>query len=150
MNVSRITFDRLYNLGSYEHVKYSLSVDVEKGESSYDALLGVERILESLRPESKCCVKTRGELERSLHHIRQLRIDLAEKGDDEFIRRYGHFVGTPLEYIERCDRMHHEEVAKREKYEARAAKARQLLDDLGGAAKWKDAKLDWEDGDNDY
>ena len=147
MNITRITVGRLYNLGSYEHVRYELSVDVKEGESARGALVAVEKILSALSPESKVCVKTRSELERGLHHIRQLRLDLEKKGDEQFTREHGYFTGTPLEYIERCDRMHYEEVAKRERYEARASKARELLDDLGGAAKWKDAKLDWEDYD---
>jgi hypothetical protein len=40
--------------------------------------------------------------------------------------------------------MHAEQVARRSKYETRAKAARELLDNLGGTAIWKDAKLDWE------
>lgn len=43
---------------------------------------------------------------------------------------------------------HADNVARREAWEARSAKARKLLEDLGGAANFKDAKLDWEDGDD--
>ena len=42
-----------------------------------------------------------------------------------------------------------ESVAKRDAWEARSAKARKLLEDLGGAANWKDAKLEW-DNDDEY
>lgn len=40
-----------------------------------------------------------------------------------------------------------EETHKRDAALARAARARKMFDDLGGAAAWKDAKLDW---DSDY
>ncbi len=52
MNITRITVDRLYNLGSYEHVKFSLSVDVKEGESAAVAMLGVEKIMEALNPKT--------------------------------------------------------------------------------------------------
>lgn len=85
-----MTIGRLYNLGSYEHVRYELTAE-------------------------------------------------------EFRRRNGHFEGTPEEYVQRCKEMHGQNVAERNAWEERSAKARKMMDDLGGAAKWRDAKLDWED-----
>ena len=36
---------------------------------------------------------------------------------------------------------------RRAKYEERLKGAHAMLDDIGGEAKWKDAKLDWESND---
>jgi hypothetical protein len=148
MKVTTITVARLFNLGSYEHVRYEISVEVKEGESATDALVGLEKIIEALKPESQCCVKTNDELERDRNRLDQLRELLNKEGREEFRRRHGHFVGTEEEYIERCEAMHSSEELKRVRYEKRAARARQLLDDLGGAAVWKDAKLDWESSED--
>jgi hypothetical protein len=142
--VSRISVDRLYSTGNFEHVKYSLSVEVPEGASAAAALTGIEKIMAALAPESKACCFTRGELDRELNRTIELRKDLLSLSGDEFMRRHGHFEGTPKDYIERCEKMHAENQAKRLAYEHRARKARAILDDLGGAAAWKDAKLDWE------
>jgi len=148
MNVTKITIGRLYNLGSYEHVRYEISVEVRDGESAKDAMLGVEKILTALAPESKCCVQSQGEIEREKHRVDGMFLDL-QLPDEEFRRKHGHFVGSPLEYATRCKESWMNNRIKRENYEARAAKARELLDSLGGAAVWKDAKLDWETDDCD-
>jgi hypothetical protein len=72
---------------------------------------------------------------------------LVNHGPEEFRRRYGHFEGTPAEFLARCKKSHDENVASRYAWEARSARARKMLEDLGGAANWKDAKLDWENDD---
>lgn len=146
MRTTRITIARLFNLGSYEHCRYEISVEIAEGESAKSAIIGLEKVMAALAPESKCSVRTRGELDRELNCVLELRNQLSLP-EDEFRRRHGHFEGTPKEYYERCEKMHAENVARREAYEKRAARARELLDELGGAEHWKDAKLDWE---NDY
>lgn len=150
MKAAKITIGRLYNLGSYEHVRYEISVEVGMEESARDALLGVEKILEGLKPESKCCVKSLFDLERGEHRIKELRAALVANDEGEFRRKHGHFVGTPEEYVARCEESQVGDMAKREAYERRARHARWLLDHLGGAAEWKDAKLDWENDDGDH
>ena len=150
MKTTKITIGRLYNLGSYEHVRYEISVDVNPGESACDALTCLEKIMEALKPERACLVSTKSELDREKFRVEELRKQLAKDGPEEFIRRNGFFEGTPQEYIERCELGYAENVSKRSQYETRARAARQLLDNLGGAAKWKDAKLDWDNGDDDY
>lgn len=144
--ISKITIGRLYNLGSYEHVRYELTVEVPEGESAATAMVGAERILSALSP--KTSTHSRTDLAREQHQLEEMRRKLTDP--DEFKRHYGHsFVGTPEEYIERCEQSHAVNVARRDAWEAKAALARKMLDDLGGAAKWKDAKLDWDD-DCDY
>ena len=147
MRTTKITIGRLYNLGSYEHVRYEISVEVPEGESAATALLGLEKIITALSP--KTSTHSRGDLEREAHHLVEMHKRLSDEGPDEFRRYYGHFVGTPEEYIDRCEQSHAVNVAQRDAWEARSAKARKLLEDLGGAANWKDAKLDWED-DGDF
>ena len=142
MKVTRITVGRVFNLGNYENVRYEISVDVPEGESPATALVGMEKIISALSP--KTSTHSRSELDREKHRVEEMRHALAGKGEEEFRRNHGHFVGTPDEYIARCAQSNAENVAKRDAWEARREKARQLLDDLGGAAIWKDAKLDWE------
>ena len=151
MKVTKITLARLYNLGSYEHVRYELSVDLGAGDSAANAMLGLEHIMSALNP--KTSTSDRPELERKARRINELKTDLAastgEAGENEFRRKHGHFEGTPEEYVSRCEQSFLANVAKRTAWEERAQKARKLLDDLGGAVHWKDAKLDWE-SDADY
>ena len=144
MNITKITIGRLYNLGSYEHVRYELTAEVPQGESPATAIIGMEKILAALSP--KTSTHSRDELAREKRQVEEMHRKLSDEGPDEFRRYYGHsFVGTPEEYIGRCEQSYSENVARREAWEARSAKARRLLDDLGGAANFKDAKLDWED-----
>lgn len=149
MNITKITIGRLYNLGSYEHIRYELTAEVPQGESPATCIIGMEKIIEALSP--KTATHSRGELAREKRQVEEKHRKLSEEGPEEFQRHYGHFVGTPEEYIGRCEQSHAENVARRDAWEARSAKARKLLEDLGGAANWKDAKLDWEnDDDFDY
>lgn len=144
MKVTKITIGRLFNLGSYEHIRYELTVEVPPGESATDAVLAIERIMKGLEPESRSCIDSQTELENKARRIAQMRELLSDSGPDEFIRRHGHFVGTPEEYITRCEQAYQESLIKRAAWDTRAKKARELFDNLGGASEWKDAKLDWE------
>lgn len=142
MKISRITIGRLYNLGSYEHVRYELTAEVPDGYSPAVTLIGMEKILAALNPRTSTHDRT--ELAREKHRLEEMHRRLSDEGPDAFYRYYGHFVGTPEEYIASSERSHAENVAQRDVWEARSAKARKLLEDLGGAANFKDAKLDWE------
>ena len=145
MNITKITIGRLYNLGSYEHVRYELTAEVPQGESPATAIIGMQKILTALSP--KTSTRTRAELGRELNHLLEMRNRLT-LSEDEFRRHYGHFEGTPQEYYDRCEKCHAENVKRRDAWESRSAHARKLLEDLGGAANFKDAKLDWGDGDD--
>jgi hypothetical protein len=149
MKTTKITIGRLFNLGSYEHMRYEITVEIPSSESASDAMIGLEKILEALKPERQCMVKTEAELERESFRLEELKKDLASLGVDEFEQKHGwHIVGTAPEYIQRVEDGYRREVEKRVAYEKRAKCAREALDDIGGAATWKDAKLDWEtDGD---
>lgn len=149
MRVSKITVGRLYNLGSYEHVRYEISLDVAPGESAAKAMIGLERIVKALAPEKSACVKTHDELRRELANIERMRADLATLGEETFRQRHGFFEGTAKQYIKRCFESWKTSRKKRIAWDRRSAKARAKLDSVGGASKWKDAKLDWEN-DNDF
>lgn len=149
MKVSKLTIGRLYNLGNYEHVRYDITVELQPGESATRALIGLEKIVQGLAPEKTVGVCSKDSLERQKIHIVELRKSLRNLGPDEFKRRQGFFEGTPREYIQRVYEGYLKDAKKRARWERKAAKARALLDSLGGAAKWKDAKLDWEDYHDD-
>lgn len=147
MNVSKITVSRLYNLGNYEHVRYELTAEVPQGESPATAIIGLEKILAGLSP--KTSTHSRAELARVRKSLEAKRAELREIGEERFRREYGGFEGTAEEYLARCEASLKENEASRDAWEARSAKARKLLDDLGGAANWRDAKSEWDD-DGDY
>lgn len=148
MKTTKITIGRLFNLGSYEHVRYEITVELAEGDSAAKAITGLERILEGLKPERCQCVKTRDDLKHEAQKVATLKRDLAQLGEAEFTRRHGHFVGSACEYIARCESHYIEEAAKRVSYEMRCAKARAALDDLGATETWKDCKLDWQNDDD--
>lgn len=144
--ISRIGIGRLYNLGSYEHVRYEITVDVADGESASRVLVGLERILSALKPTAAVSSETEiAHEERRLAHMREL----LAKGEEAFRQEHTFFVGTPEEYIGRCQDSLIQNIKKREEWKERSRKARELLDDLGGAAEWKDAKQYWDDDDYD-
>jgi hypothetical protein len=146
MKITKLTIGRLYNLGSYEHVRYEVSVEVPEGESAATAMLGLEKIIAGLSPKTH--THSRDDLNREALRLEIMGNDLG-LSEDEFRRKHGFFEGTPLDYLRRCNESHNKSVAERDAWEKRGKQARFLLDDLGGAANWKDAKLDWEN-DEDF
>ena len=147
MNISKITVGRLYNLGSYEHVRYELTVEIQSEESATKTLEGIERIFSALNPKETGCVPTETDVRHDERRVADMKERLAN-GIDNFNQAYGFgYAGTPEEYIARCEQSLNDSIQKRKDWKARAKKARALLDDLGGAAKWHDAKLSW---DNDF
>jgi hypothetical protein len=143
MNVSKITIGRLYNLGDYEHIRYELTVEIPHGESPATAIIGMEKILSALNPKTPGGVPDEADTKRETQRLAEMR-----SMDDELFERYhrGH-KGTRAEYTQFLSDKIAEGTKRREQWLARSAKARKLLEDLGGAANWKDAKLDWENED---
>ena len=143
MHLSKITIGRLYNLGSYEHVRYELTVEVPQGESPMTAMIGLEKLMSALNPKRPSGVPAREETERATSTIAAMK----QMSDEDFKSHYnyGSAKGSREEITERYEKDLADGIAKLEAWEARSRKARKLLEDLGGAANWKDAKLDWED-----
>ena len=149
MKITKITIGRLYNLGNYEHVRYDLTVEVGENESAAEAVKGMENIISGLKPLKNCNIKEARELQRRAEEVENMKTMPAVEWD----RHYGHCKGTPSEVIERYQKSLEEDALKTHLAVDRAKRARELFDDLGGAAQWKDAKLAWDDydyGDESY
>jgi len=139
MNITKITIGRLFNLGSYEHVRYELTAEVHAGESAEAAMIGLERIVEALNPKRTC--KTWEEIQREERRLLEMRA----MDDEAFSKQHGHsYKGTRDEYTDRVAVGIVDAKLETDKWEKRHEKARRLLNNIGGAEKWKDAKLDWE------
>ena len=145
MKISKITVGRLYNLGNYEHVRYEITAEIKEGESAATTIKGVEAVLAGLSPVEKAGIVSKSDIERRTREIEEMRTMPAA----DWERRYGHCVGKVAEVIGRYEESLEEDVAKRDAVLKRAREARELFDDLGGAAEWKDAKLSWHDDDED-
>lgn len=122
--VTHISVDVLYNLGNYEHIKYSVGIDVAKGESAAKALLELKRIMVRLKP-----VKKPYEYE---HYAGLLKKDPRECSEVEKSQ-----VETAAKVVG--------EYACLKSLQWEAVKA---LDDIGGASVRKDAKETWQDDDS--
>jgi hypothetical protein len=96
MKITKITIGRLYNLGSYEHVRYEISVEVPEGESSATALIGLEKVVTALSPKTH--THSRDELRREAIRLEIMGKELALT-EDEFRRKNGFFEGSPLDYL---------------------------------------------------
>jgi hypothetical protein len=141
MNITKITIGRLYNLGSYEHIRYELTCEIPPGESPATAIVGMEKIICGLNPKmSGDCVSEFDEKRKRLEIE-----DMNALDDEAFKDRYVWNENlSRSEYMKNMLGSLNDGVVKRKKWEARAAKARKLLEDLGGAANWRDAKMEWD------
>lgn len=151
MRVSKITIGRLFNLGSYEHIRYEVTVDIGENESAEEALIGVERIFAAINPKNKP-YKSRDDIKRD----RKRYAEMIALSDEEHARRHGPpnpegehvgfgYVGTREEFQARILQDIEESEANLNSWEATQVIARGMLDCLGATAEWKDAKLDWEE-----
>lgn len=138
--IKTIQIGRVYNLGNYEHVRYEITAEVEPGEDPSQVMTGLEKVIEGLRPVKG--VASVSELNRTRIEVEKMRT----MTDAEWERSYGGYTGTRAEIIERYHVGYCKEVTARAEALTRAKGARKMLSDLNGAAIWKDAKLDWEDG----
>ncbi len=144
--ITRITIGRLYNLGSYEHVRYELTVEIPENGLVSETFQGLERLFVALNPRAPSGVAAEHEITRDKRRLEHMK-ELLGKGEEEFRRENTYFVGTSEEYIARCEESLNKAIKSRQDWEARSKKAREMLEDLGGAAKWHDAKLEWDDDD---
>ncbi len=144
MNITKITIGLLYNLGSYEHIRYELTCEIPSGESPATAIIGMEKIIGSLNPKLPCGCISEDDEKRKL-----LEIEAMKALDDEAFNNRYLWSGKVerSEYMKRTLDDLNESISKRKQWEARAAKARKLLEDVGGASNWRDAKLEWDSDD---
>ena len=141
MNITKITIGRLFNLGSYEHVRYELTAEVPAGESPATALIGLEKIITALNPKMPTgCISVEEEERRN-----RIINEMDALGDEEFRSLYLWGENTTrADYMRETIDDLVKGVEQRKEWEARSVKARKLLEDLGGAANWRDAKEDWD------
>lgn len=143
--ISRISVGRLYNLGNYEHVRYELTIEVPEGATASETMEGVERLMAALNPREPGSVPSESTIQQDERRLTDMK-ERFSVSSAEFERYYDPgYVGTPEEYIARCEQSLLESIRKRQAWKAKSKKARALLDDLGGAACWRDAKLEWDD-----
>lgn len=141
MNISKITIGRLFNLGNYEHIRYEVTVDIAYGESAAQAVRGLENIMAGLKPVEKCGVHSIDELKRATDKLARMNaLDATE-----WEREFGHYDMPRSAVIQRCAEELEENKEKTHAALARASKARELFDNLGGAVAFTDAKDNWED-----
>lgn len=141
MRITKITIGRLFNLGSYEHVRYELSADVGESESVETAVIGLEKVLAGLNPKRPSAVKSRDEIDREIRRLAEMRA----LNNDDFERFHGGYKDTREEYLERISKGIADDETKLRAWQERSQRARELLDDLGAASVWTDAKQSWED-----
>lgn len=146
--VSKITIARLFNTGNYEHCRIELTIDVPEGASAAEAYIGAERLINALNPKRPCGVPDRDESERQAAHITLMKGLTDEQFDQQYLG-YGS-KATRASYTQSKIEEQEQGVARRVAWEKRAREARRLLDDVGAAMKWRDAKLDWQDDDDQF
>jgi hypothetical protein len=139
--ISRITVGRLYNLGNYENVRYDLTVEIPEGQSAVTAIVGLEKIIAGMAPIRG--VKSEAEIGNDAFRVEAMK----KLTTDDWNRQFGHCKGYREEVTARYEKDCKADKLKRNKAIKLAAKARALFNSLGGAAQWKDAKLNWQDGD---
>lgn len=131
--VTNITIGRLYNLGSYEHVRYELAVEVPPGASAAKTIASMKDVLERLKPFRLSMSE-----EYYAHQNETFREALKKEPNREN-------AASLREQIKQNTRALKEYAAARK----RIHKAENDLDRLGGNLAYKDAKLDWDNDDND-
>jgi hypothetical protein len=125
--VTRISVDRLYNLGNYEHIKYGVTVDIPAGEAPTKVLKNLLRVLRALNPRA---VRPPWDLQRKREIAALTTMDCSS---EERTEREAAFKEV-TEYDVAC--------------EARNS-ALEQLDNLGGTTTKIDAKHDWDLDDED-
>jgi hypothetical protein len=142
--ITKITIGRLFNLGSYEHIRYELTVEVGERQSAGQACQALEVLTESLNPKRPGCVSSIEEIRREEASL--ARAELMPL--DQFRREVGEPAGGRDAYLERCRASIAQKKDRLEKWNAHRNRARQLFDDLGGISHYRDAKQDWDNWDD--
>lgn len=132
MKASKLTLARLFNCGNYEHVRYEVTVELPPGETAADTCRGLENILAALNPSRPSGVPTQAHLDYLKNKVQSAK-DLPD--------------GEPgrLELISGCESELLRQQTILDLWNKRREAALAALDDVGGAAHWKDAKADWAD-----
>lgn len=123
--LDRIQIERVFNLGNYEHVRYSIGLSVHPGMCPYEVFKVAKAIIQNLEP-----VKPDSETQHALRVLEGPAEDLTDSN-------------TPhLDKYRDLKRKHKAKIDKREAFLT-------LLKTLGGQVQFKDAKDSWSDYIND-
>lgn len=141
MKVTNIKIGRVHNLGNYEHIRYELTVAVGENESASSALVGMENILTALNPKRPANVPEDYQMNQMAREIEKIR----SLSPEDFETHHGWHNVSQSERIAQMLKDLSENKARKEAWESKRDKARGLLDDIGGAAVYKDAKDNWGD-----
>lgn len=135
--VSRFTIGRLYNLGNYEHVRYELTVEVGEGRSAAVALKNTLRLLRAVNPKPPV---SSFDYERAL-------LQIAKPEDwHKNIQDEAQQAKLRKEMVVEAKKV----VKKFEAWAKRRHAAELVLDDIGCAKAFKDAKLSWDNDDDGW
>src|SRR5689334_18859766 len=118
--VTSVSLDRLHNLGNYEHIKFSVRVDLNEGDDPGVVIYRLERLLGALKP-----ITTDYDYQRAVRIMSD-----PEQAKDETTRN--------IEVYKKRIEDHNKAVARRKR-------ALELFADLGGTSEHVDAKDKWED-----
>lgn len=130
--VSSVRIERLYNLGNYEHVKWSIGIDVPEGSDTLKAVKSLHRLVHALRPLKKPSGYSYAKalIDRPASELRAMIKDGRTSKED---------VAAKKALLKE-----HEE---NRKYREKMMK---IFNDLGGSSTYTDAKDKWEDDEYDY
>lgn len=122
--ITNITIARLYNLGNYEHVRFEISAEVEKGGSAKKTMLDLAAIAHRLKP-----VKKPYNYESMLATCNKHQEAMSEHEKANF-------------------ESYQEQIKEYAALKALQQKALEDLEAIGGTSKRTDAKDKWEDSDD--
>lgn len=143
MKVSKITVGRLFNLGSYEHVRYEVTIDLSESDDPGKCMRHLETLMEAMNPKGP--TTTLDSIERAQRNYEAMIL----MDEDSFRRQHGyHISGTREEYQNRVAKGIAEDRVKLALWETKADWARNQLRNIGSVKIRKDAKLHWDHEDD--
>jgi len=123
--ITKITIGRLHNLGSYEHIRYEVTVEIPEGNHAGATIQTVTQLLDDLEPKQP--------------HL------------DYDVNRARRKLEEPLEEWEEWERsnkpIYEKYVAEHEAWKQKRKAAHEALGNLPVESSYKDAKEDWDIND---
>lgn len=121
--ISRLTIGRLHNLGSYEHIRYEVTVEIAPDDDPSRVLRTVENILNDLQAK---------------HGISSFDLKRAKEVITKPASELSEIEKSNLELYKRRVRLYEDATRRREA-------AREALATLSYTSEYRDAKTEWED-----
>lgn len=132
--VTRVSIDRLYNLGNYEHIKYSIGIEIPEGADVLESVSKLRQVLRALKP-----LKAEGYTEKKARQIVDMTPEEREQAVKDTRISMEDTVAAPI-LVGRLDAR-----------KARRERALQLFNNLSGQDVYTDHKEQWDDNyDDEY